>query len=220
MKMKIMDLTHVISGNISVFPGSMLPKIENVSTVQRDGFNESLLTILSHIGTHADAPKHIYSQGKSLDEFSIDSFVGKAFVVDTRSMDPKEDIKIEDINMERFKQADFILFYNGLDKKFGKKEFLTDYPVPSKELIDLINSHNKKGIGFDAIGLDRLENENLDLHKRLFKNNNIINIENLKNLDKIIHEIKDGLFTFIVLPLKFKNSDGAPVRAIGIIEED
>ncbi|MGB0405240.1 MAG: cyclase family protein [Fusobacterium sp.] len=218
--MKIMDLTHTISGNISVFPGSMLPKIENVSTVQRDGFNESLLTILSHTGTHADAPKHIYSQGKSLDEFSIDSFVGKAFVVDTRNMDPKEDIKIGDINMERFKQADFILFYNGLDKKFGKKEFLTDYPVPSKELIDLINSHNKKGIGFDAIGLDRLENENLDLHKRLFKNNNIINIENLNNLDKIIHEIKDGLFTFIVLPLKFKNSDGAPVRAIGIIEED
>ncbi|MFK4786178.1 cyclase family protein [Fusobacterium sp. MFO224] len=218
--MKIIDLTHGISENISVFPGSMLPKIEKVSTVQKDGFNESLLTMLSHTGTHVDAPKHIFSQGKSLDKFSVDSFVGKAFVVDTRNMDPKGEIKIEDINMESFQQADFILFYNGLDKKFGKKEFLTDYPVPSRELIDLINSHNKKGIGFDTIGLDRLENENLDLHKRLFKNNNIINIENLNNLDKIIHEIKDGLFTFIVLPLKFKNSDGAPVRAIGILEED
>lgn len=218
--MKIIDLTHGICENISVFPGSSLPKIEKTSTVEKDGFNESLLTILSHTGTHVDAPRHIFSKGKSLDEFSVDSFIGKAFVVDTRKINPKEDIKIKDINKESFKKADFILFYNGLDKKYGKKEFLTDYPVPSKELIDLINVHNKKGIGFDVIGLDRLENENLDLHKRLFENNDIINIENLSNLDKIIDEIGEGLFTFVALPLKFKNSDGAPVRAIGILEED
>ena len=41
------------------------------------------------------------------------------------------------------------------------------------------------------------------------------NIENLKNLDLC----GDELFTFVCLPIKIENSDGAPARAIAIIEE-
>lgn len=217
--MKIIDLTHTISKDISVYPGTPKPKIERIYTVEKDGFNESSLSFFSHVSTHTDAPRHITKKGKSLDEFSVESFVGKAFIVDIRKIDPKEEIKLEHINMESFEKSDFILFYRGLDKKFGSEDFLVDYPVLSFELIDYINSKGKKGIGFDVIGLDKLENENLDLHKRLFKNNNnIIIIENLNNLDKILGEMGESPFTFIVLPLKFKDSDGSPSRAIGILE--
>ena len=40
-------------------------------------------------------------------------------------------------------------------------------------------------------------------------------IENLTNLDKV----GGGLFTFAALPLKYKDADGAPIRAVAIMEE-
>ena len=40
-------------------------------------------------------------------------------------------------------------------------------------------------------------------------------IENLTNLEKA----GGSLFTLAVLPLKYENADGAPVRAVAIIEE-
>ena len=52
-------------------------------------------------------------------------------------------------------------------------------------------------------------------HRKLFKHNEIVNIENLKDLDKC----PDGLFWFFALPLKWKNADGAPIRAIAFIED-
>ena len=44
----------------------------------------------------------------------------------------------------------------------------------------------------------------------------IVIVENLKNI-KLLGE---KLFIFAALPLKFRNSDGAPVRAVGILQEE
>ena len=63
--------------------------------------------------------------------------------------------------------------------------------------------------------LDPISDASLKMHKKLFSSKNIINIENLKNLDLCGSE----LFTFVCLPIKIENSDGAPARAIAIIEE-
>jgi kynurenine formamidase len=43
----------------------------------------------------------------------------------------------------------------------------------------------------------------------------IVIIENLTNLG----EIGGGLFTFAALPLRYKDADGSPIRAIAMIEE-
>ena len=53
----------------------------------------------------------------------------------------------------------------------------------------------------------------LSNHHKLLSNNVLI-FENLTNLS----EIKSNHFTFCALPLKFENADGAPIRAIAIID--
>lgn len=65
------------------------------------------------------------------------------------------------------------------------------------------------------IGVDPIADSGLVRHRKLFKHNEIVNIENLKDLDKC----PDGLFWFFALPLKWKNADGAPIRAIAFIED-
>ena len=58
------------------------------------------------------------------------------------------------------------------------------------------------------ISLDPMNN--LSRHNKLFKVKDILNIENLKNLDLC----GDDIFNFSCFPLKFKDSDGAPIRAV------
>ncbi len=115
---------------------------------------------------------------------------------------------------EKAENADFLLFNTGWDKYWGTDKYFGDYPYITDEVLDYIINGNYKGIGFDVIGLDPIADENLTLHKKLFKECDIVNIENLKNLELCGEEI----FKFSCCPLKIENSDGAPVRAIAWFE--
>ena len=80
-------------------------------------------------------------------------------------------------------------------------------------MLALILRGNYKGIGFDVIGLDPIADTALMRHHALFAERDIINVENLKNLG----ELPRGLVMFACLPLKIKDADGAPARAIAWI---
>lgn len=62
--MKGNDLTHTISEDMPVFPGSETPKLTTKSTYEKDGFKETLLQMYSHVGTHMDPPAHIFTNQK------------------------------------------------------------------------------------------------------------------------------------------------------------
>ena len=83
------------------------------------------------------------------------------------------------------------------------------------EVCQYLLDSGKKGVGFDVIGIDPVSDGNLTRHKMLLSQRDIVIIENLTNLDKV----GCGLFTFAALPLKYKDADGAPIRAVAIIEE-
>lgn len=75
--MKIIDLTHFIEEKMPVFPGTEPPRIIQKNTIKKDGFAEKLFTMYSHTGTHIDAPSHMIEGGHSLNDFSIEKFIGK-----------------------------------------------------------------------------------------------------------------------------------------------
>lgn len=214
--MKIIDLTHLISSDMPVYPGTEKPKLEIATTYEEHGFKETLLTFYSHTGTHMDAPSHIFSGKKELDEFEVEAFVGKGFIVDCSMLKEGEKIDYSHIikNKNEIDNAEFILFYTGWDKYWGTEKYFGDYPYISDEVVDYLLENNKKGVGFDVIGIDPIYDENLKIHKRLFSTKDMVIIENLKNLEKLINKN----FTLIALPLKYKSADGAPVRAIAMLD--
>lgn len=213
--MKIIDLTHTIAENMPVYPGTEGPKLEMANTYEKDGFKETLLTMYSHTGTHMDAPAHIFPDKKTLDEMEVEHFVGKALVIDCKDLGEGERIPLDLIDKAKADKAQFLLFNLGWDKRWGEERYFGDYPYPSQELIQYIIETEKKGVGLDVIGIDPIADENLTIHRKLFKNNEIVVIENLKNLEKVGKD----LFLFFALPMKFHGADGAPVRAFGLIEE-
>jgi arylformamidase len=68
--MKIIDLTHLLNSDITVYPGTEKPVFVQANTVEKDGFAEQKMTMYTHTGTHIDAPFHMLANGKSLDQMS------------------------------------------------------------------------------------------------------------------------------------------------------
>lgn len=210
--MKVNDLAHIISSNMPVFPGTEQPVLEKVSTIEKDGFRESKITMYSHIGTHVDSPAHMLDDGNYLDELSIENFIGSAIIVDFSNQN-KNLIEISDLKLydEKINQVDFIILKTGWSKYWGQSNYYKGFPSLSEECAKWLSEFNLKGIGIDAISIDSIDSKTFLIHKILMKKNIII-IENLTNLDSIINES----FILSIMPLKNKDADGSPVRAISI----
>mgnify|MGYP001379976621 CR=1 FL=1 len=214
--MKIIDLTHFIAEDMPVYPGTDTPKLQPANTYEKDGFKETLMTMYTHTGTHMDPPAHLYAGRTTLDRFPVDQFVGKALVIDCTELKEGDRITMEHISRDKEKAdaAEFLLFYMGWDKRWGKETYFGDYPYLDDDAVQYITDQNKKGVGLDVIGIDPIADENLTIHKKLFRNNEIVVIENLMNLG----ECGKDLFTFCALPLKHVDGDGSPIRAIAMFD--
>lgn len=211
--MEAIDLTHVITESMPVYPDTLPPSLKPANTLEENGFRETLLSMFSHTGTHMDAPAHIFEDGKCLDEYPIGFFTGKAVVIDCRDLGEGDRISRERIERygEAVREADFILFNTGWDRFWGKPEYFGDYPCLDWDAVECIQECNPHGIGFDTIGIDPIADEKLTIHHALLSQGMVF-IENLTNLEKV----GESPFTLFALPLKWEKADGAPIRAIAI----
>lgn len=215
--MKIIDLTHTIREKMPVYPGTDTPKFSPANSYEKNGFKETMLQMYTHTGTHMDPPAHLFAGRKTLDEFPVSQFIGKALVIDCNGLSEGERITREQIDKygKTADEVDFLLFNLGWDKRWGTESYFGNYPCIDDEVLEYIINGNYKGIGFDVIGLDPIADENLTRHKKLFEACDIINIENLKNL----HLCGRDVFWFSCFPLKFEDSDGSPIRAVAWFDE-
>ena len=54
--MRVIDLTHTITRDMPVYPGTDTPRLTPAGTYEDDGFKETRLQMSSHTGTHMDSP--------------------------------------------------------------------------------------------------------------------------------------------------------------------
>ncbi len=218
--MRFIDLTHTIDNDMPVYPGTESPSITQATTYEEDGYKETLLHMFSHVGTHMDAPVHLLAGHKALDEFEPQQFIGKAIIVDCRHLKEGDKITMDEVlakGEEVAVNSEYLVFMTGWDKRWGDMSYFGDYPVVTDEVVDFAIATGKKGLAFDVIGLDPIADLNLTLHKKLFEAADMVVIENLCNLDRVEEETEGKAFTLIATPIKYKNADGAPIRALAMI---
>lgn len=211
----IIDLSHTISEDMPVYPGTEQPVISNPCTIDGCGFAEKKITLYSHTGTHMDAPAHILPGAPGLDALDISHYMGNGVVVDlSRKSIGNKSINVSDLfEFECLLSGKaFILLNTGWGRFWGRDEYFTGYPVLTPEAASWLADFHPKGIGIDMISIDPLDSRDMKIH-RIFLGRNILIIENLSNMTGLTG--RD--FIFSCLPLKLNDSDGSPVRAIGIV---
>lgn len=81
--MKIIDLSLPIYSGMPVFPGDPEVEIQQLQTLGKDSWNMKRIHMNSHDGTHVNVPIHATANGKDLDSYKIEDFIGPALLYES-----------------------------------------------------------------------------------------------------------------------------------------
>ena len=212
--MKMLDLTHCITPEMPVYPGTEPPRLTAACTMEKDGFRETLLEMYSHTGTHMDAPAHMLPNGRTLDDFPAETFAGRGFVLDCREA---AEITLPMLRRqeEALRETEFLLFCTGWDRYWGQPRYYEGFPCLTAEAAEYVASLGLKGVGEDSISLDPCDTEDYPNHMILL-GAGLVNTENLTGLEALVGKT----FTFLTLPLKWEHADGSSCRAMAMLREE
>ena len=78
--MKIYDISQEIF-SCKVYPGDPKPEKHTLSAmVKGDLYNLTGFSMCAHNGTHVDTPFHFFGDGKTVEQMSLETFVGDCYV--------------------------------------------------------------------------------------------------------------------------------------------
>lgn len=208
---RIYDISLTISDDLPVWPGDK--EIEIVSEfLLRNGdvCNLSHFAMSMHAGTHIDVPLHFIENGKDTENIELDKFMGKAKVYE---LDVPCEISIMDIGKLEINEHDMVLFKIKRNSVFMKSNFFhKNFVSLSQEAAEYLVNKRVKAVGINYFSIEKFNLPGNTVHKTLLGGGVII-IEGLN-----LQEIDPGDYQLICLPLKFKNGNGSPVRAVLIKE--
>ena len=212
---KLIDLSHPLEHGQLNFAWD--PKISVIphNTVTSIGYNITQISLSTHQGTHLDAPFHFYDDGKTVDQMRLEQFYGPATLIDLAPgsrLAPKSPITPEMFrpHARKFQRGAKIIYRTGWSRKFGTPEFFSDFPTLTLEAARWIAGRRIGLLGMDTLtpSTDWKECHHILLKKGV----EIVIVEGLTNLEKLPER-----FTFIGFPLNLKGRDGAPIRAVAVV---
>lgn len=204
--MSHIDLTHLFTNDMPVYPGDDAPELVQTTYVERDGLGLFRIATGMHVGTHIDAPLHMIAGGKKICEYSAEKFIGPGHLIDVRG---KEIVGPEVLANANIAAGDIVLFRSDFDKQYGEEAYFTKYPEISRECAELLIERGVSMIGLDWASPDRMPYET---HKLLL-GKDILIIENLTNFEKLPAR---GQFCVLAFPLRL-DTEAAPARVIAEI---
>ena len=220
-------LSYIIKENSPLYGNSDALSLRKTSNIHCGGTsNNTEITLPAHCGTHIDAPYHFDEQGKTLEQYPANYWCcNSPFIIEYQAH-ANEIIGCEQIlrQLETIPSETDILI---LKTNFGdirtsgpESDYIFNGPGLSPDIgIWLRKNRNIKMIGFDFISLSSYSNRELgrEAHKAfLCKNYEGLNgsapILIIEDMDLTCLDVNPKKLT--VLPLRFENSDGAPVTVI------
>lgn len=205
----IYDISLTISENMIIYPNNPGTKIKPVNKIPEKSSNLSEIILGSHCGTHADSMKHISNNGKSADKLPLESFYGKSKVLDLTACSMS--ITFRDLKKYTIQKGDIILLKTKNSLR-GFKKFYKDFIYLSEDGAEYLAEKEIKTLGVDYLAVQKFHAGNQRVHQKILSNMTLF-----EGLD--LSKVPAGNYIFAGLPLKIKNSDGAPARAI-LISED
>jgi len=168
-----------------------------------------------HAGSHVDAPEHNVRGGTQIHQLPLDLFIGDAIVADLRDKMPSQAITEADLARAigaRIQRGDRVLLRTDINKEYdGSPEWMARAPYLSDEMIAWCRDRGVSIVGFDFYhgakppGADPKSSTSRKLHEL-----GILTMPYLTNLAAITRP----RVTLIALPLKMKNVEASPIRAV------
>jgi arylformamidase len=153
-----------------------------------------------------DAPRHFIRDGQSLDEMPLDATLGIARVIAIRDTVA---ITVEELREHNIQRGERILFKtNDSGQRWQSNTFVEDFVYISQEAARYLAEVGVKTVGVDYLSVGGYVKDSLETHLALLEAG-IWVIEGLN-----LGQVEPGQYELYCLPLKVRNGDGAPARAV------
>ena len=206
--MPIYDISLTISNDLPVWPGDTPVSLVRNSDMQQGGLvTLSQLTSTVHAGSHLDAPRHFVRDGHGADQIELDTLIGPCFVVDLHGRDSIDARSLEQANIPANVTRLLCRTSNSEYWARGDNTFHTDFVAIEPSGAEWIVQHGIQLVGVDYLSVGAYEG-GIPAHEILLSNG-VVPVEGLD-----LSRIEPGEYHLICLPLKLKDCDGAPVRAV------
>ncbi len=173
------------------------------------------IDIMSHLGTHVEAPYHHGDDLNDVIGLAADRFVGRGVLLRLDTCGPgvlitRADLDVADGGVVR--TGDVVI----LDSPYHSEPFASlpddNRPQLSREAADWLLEKGVKSVGFgDGIAVENDPEHCVAFHEILMPNN-VTFIEVMQNID----ELREKVFMIVFLPLPIRGLDSSPVHVMAI----
>jgi arylformamidase len=211
--MKLWDISRTLANDLAEWPGDE-PCRFRLTREKTKGASVNLgaISMSLHNGTHADARFHFDADGESIEKASLQTYLGRATVVDLWQafLDSKGKhlITVEDLrpSAEAIAATSRILVKTG--RWTDSTVFPKQIPVIAADVPAWLQKNGVKLLGLDLPSVDEIDSKSLQNHHALAQ----AGIAIIESLD--LSNVASGIYHLAALPLKIAGGDGAPMRAI------
>jgi arylformamidase len=168
----------------------------------------SVLEIISHTGTHIDAPLHFIAGGSTISDMPLDATIGPARVIEIK--DP-EKIKVPELEKHNIKKGERILCKTrNSPKTYESDTFVEDYVYLDNAAADYLVEKGIILFGIDCITIGHMKEEDNIAHTHeALLGAGIYILE-----DCALGHVPPGEYELLCLPLLMYKGDAGPCRAI------
>jgi len=204
---RIYDISVPIRSGGLVYPGNPEIDIELQQAVAKGASaNVSTIRFGSHTGTHADAARHFFDDGESVDHIPLDRLIGSAVLL-------KFDDEVRSVGAAELRRQDLggykrILIGTRNSALLSRADFVKDYTYLAPDGAQYLVDQGVELVGVDYLSIEQFHSGHHRTHRTLLERSVVI----VEGLDLSVPA--PGEYEFICLPLRIEGCDGAPARAV------
>ena len=193
--MKIYDISQEVF-SCHVYPDDPMPEKKMLKSMgEGEVYNLTAFHMCAHNGTHIDAPFHFIQDGKTVDEISLEAFVGMSYVAEHRGIVTGDDaVQI----VEKAKKQ---------DPQAAKRILIKGDAEVSLEAAKVFASSDLLLLGNESQTIGP-ENAPMAVHLVLL-GANVILLEGIR-----LSQVPEGAHLLNAAPLNLSGADGSPCRAV------
>ena len=198
--MKIYDISQEVFG-CQVYLGDPMPEKKELKSMEKgEVYNLTAFSMCAHNGTHIDAPRHFIQGGKTVDEISMDAFIGMAYVAEHSGVVTDNDA------------TEIIANAKKQNMEAAKRILIKGEVEVSLEAANVFASSNILLLGNEPQSVGP-QNAPMAVHLALLSAD-VILLEGIR-----LAEVSEGIYFLNAVPLNLAGADGSPCRAVLIDTE-
>lgn len=211
---RIHDLTMDLRPGMPIWPGDKaFERQVNTIAAGQDICTYSQVTMSLHTGTHLDPPGHYLPAGETIDRLEPGRFILPAVIID---IDHEGNVRPEDLAAlpPETLHGRAVIFRTANTRRGLARidEFITDFVGLSLEAAEVLINAGVGLVGVDYLSVEVYDTPDSPVHRALAR----AGIPILEGLD--LTGLTDAeaaeSWTLVCLPLKIREGDGSPCRAV------